>query len=311
MPTTPDVTDSGVRQRDPALGIKAIPQRHPGRWLAATVVAVLLASLIYSAVTNPRYQWQVVAQWLTAETIVSGLLMTLKLTAISMVIGIVAGIVVAVMRGSTNRLLSRVAGAYIWFFRGTPLLVQLVFWFNLSALYPRIGLGVPFGGPDIATFDANVVITPMMAAILGLALNETAYMAEIVRAGISSVPAGQLSAASALGMTRLQTMRKIVLPQAMRVIVPPTGNQTISMLKTSSLVSVLAIPELLYSSQIVYARTFQTIPLLIVASIWYLVMTSILTVAQSYLERRFSPDADRPEGRRAARRARALTGEAA
>ncbi|MEU4230004.1 amino acid ABC transporter permease [Nonomuraea sp. NPDC026600] len=281
----------------PDLTIKAVPQRHPFRWLAAGLTAVLIVGVVSSAFTNPRYQWDVVARWLTDGTIISGLLLTLQLTCVSMVIGVLMGIVLAVMKGSKNKLLASTSSGYIWFFRGTPLLVQLVFWFNISALYPRIAVGLPFGGPDLLSLDANQVITPMTAAILGLALNEAAYMAEIVRAGILSVPPGQIQAANALGMTGLQTTRKIVLPQAMRVIIPPTGNQTISMLKTSSLVSVLAIPDLLYSAQIVYSRTFQTIPLLIVASLWYLLVTSLLTVAQSYVERHFSPDADRPDRR--------------
>jgi polar amino acid transport system permease protein len=279
---------------DPPAGeleIRAIPPRHPWRWAAAAVVVLLAAMLVHSMLTNPRYQWDIVFSWLFAKTIIRGLLLTLQLTVISMLVGIALGIVFAVMRGSENKLLSGAAGGYIWFFRGTPLLVQLVFWFNLSALYPRIGIGIPFGGPQLTSLDANALISPMTAAFLGLALNEAAYMAEIVRAGIVSVPHGQVQAATALGLTRMKTMRRIVLPQAMRVIIPPTGNQTISMLKTSSLVSVLAIPELLYSAQIVYSRTFQTIPLLIVVSLWYLLLTSLLTVVQGRIERRFSPDA--------------------
>jgi polar amino acid transport system permease protein len=279
------------------LTIDATPRRRPGRWAAAGVVLLLLVMLAWSALTNPRYQWDVVRDWFTARTIVTGLLVTLQLTAISMAIGIVLGIVLAVMRGSANRVLSSSAGTFIWFFRGTPLLVQLIFWYNLSALYPRITVGIPFVGPELVALDANTIITPMTAAVLGLALNEGAYMAEIVRAGILSVPRGQVLAAAAIGLTPMRTMQKIILPQAMRVIVPPTGNQVISMLKTSSLVSVLAIPELLYSAQIVYARTFETIPLLIVASIWYLIMTSVLTVGQGFLERRFSPDTERIPGR--------------
>lgn len=267
--------------------IRAIPARHPWRWVGAALVVLLAAMLVRSILTNPRYEWDVVFSWLLARTIMRGLLLTLALTAVSMLAGILLGVLLAVMRGSPNRLLSGAAGVYIWFFRGTPLLVQLVFWFNLSALYPRIGIGIPFGGPEWASLDANALISPMTAAFLGLALNEAAYLAEIVRAGIVSVPAGQIQAAVALGLTRRKTMRQIVLPQAMRVIVPPTGNQTISMLKTSSLVSVLAIPELLYSAQIVYSRTFQTIPLLMVVSIWYLLLTTALTAVQGRIERRF------------------------
>jgi polar amino acid transport system permease protein len=187
---------------------------------------------------------------------------------------------------------SSASSFYIWFFRGTPVLVQLLFWYNIAALYPKIALGIPFG-PAFVHADANTLITPFTAAILGLGLNEGAYMAEIVRAGIISVDAGQSDAAQSLGMTRLQTMRRIVLPQAMRVIIPPTGNETISMLKTSSLASVIVVTELLYAAQLIYSVNFKTIPLLIVASIWYIVCTSVLYVGQYYLERHYGRGAAR------------------
>jgi polar amino acid transport system permease protein len=219
--------------------------------------------------------------------VLDGLVVTLELTVIAMAIGIAGGVVLAVMRLSPNPLISGASWLYVWFFRGTPVLVQLLFWSFISALYPKISLGIPFGGPELVSGDANRIITPFVAAILGLGLNEAAYMAEIVRAGILSVEEGQTDAAQALGMTRLQTMRRIVLPQAMRVIIPPTGNETISMLKTSSLVSVIAYKELLYSVQLIYAVSFLQIPLLIVASIWYLVITTLLSIGQYYVERRF------------------------
>lgn len=213
-------------------------------------------------------------------------MLTIELTAISMAIGIVLGVVLAVMRLSTNPLVSSASWIYIWVFRGTPVLVQILFWNYIGALYPRISLGVPFG-PQFFHVSANSLITPFAAGILALGLNEGAYMAEIVRAGILSVDEGQTEAAHALGMTRLQTMRRIVLPQAMRVIIPPTGNETISMLKTSSLVSVIALSELLYSAQLIYAVNYRTIPLLIVASLWYLILTTLFSVGQYHLERRF------------------------
>ena len=197
--------------------------------------------------------------------------MTIELTVIAMAIGIALGVLLAVMRLSPNPLVSSASWLYIWFFRGTPVLVQLLFWYNIAALYPKIALGIPFG-PAFVHADANTLITAFAAAILGLGLNEGAYMAEIVRAGIISVDEGQTDAAQSLGMTRLQTLRRIVLPQAMRVIIPPTGNETISMLKTTSLASVIAVTELLYSAQQIYAVNFKTIPLLIVASIWYLAL---------------------------------------
>jgi polar amino acid transport system permease protein len=273
--------------------IQAVPVRHPGRWVAAVVIALLVAIIVDSVVTNPRFGWSTVGHYLFSSRILHGLLLTLLLTLVSMVIGIVLGVVIAVMRLSPNPLVSGFGGFYVWFLRGTPVLVQILFWFFISALYPKISIGVPFGGPEAFSFQANSVITPFVAAILALGLNEGAYMAEIVRAGILSVDEGQGEAAQSLGMTRLQTMRRIVLPQAMRVIVPPTGNETISMLKTSSLVSVIAYPELLYAAQLIYSVNYRQIPLLLVASIWYLVVTSILSIGQYFLERRFGRGSSR------------------
>jgi polar amino acid transport system permease protein len=204
----------------------------------------------------------------------------------------VLGTILAVMRLSPNPLVSAASWVYIWFFRGTPVLVQLLFWFFIAALYPTIALGVPFG-PQFVHIDANAAITAFAAAILGLGLNEAAYMAEIVRAGILSVDEGQTQAAQSLGMTRMQTMRRIVLPQAMRVIIPPTGNETISMLKTSSLASVITVAELLFSVQQIYDVNYRTIPLLIVASIWYLIVTTVLSIGQYYIERYYGRGAAR------------------
>jgi polar amino acid transport system permease protein len=234
-----------------------------------------------------------VGQYFASKSVLTGLLVTLELTAIAMAIGIVLGIALAVMRQSPSPIVSGSAWVYIWFFRGTPVLVQLLFWEFISALYPKISLGIPFVGVTFIHGSANTIITGLTAASLGLGLNEGAYMAEIVRAGILSVDEGQTEAAQSLGMTRLQTMRLIVLPQAMKVIIPPTGNETISMLKTTSLVSVISYQELLYTVQLIYGRTFQIIPLLLVASIWYLIVTSILTVGQYYLERFFARGATR------------------
>ncbi|HET9114657.1 MAG TPA: amino acid ABC transporter permease [Gaiellaceae bacterium] len=237
---------------------------------------------------NKRFEWSVIRQYMTDPTILRGLVTTLELTALSMVIGIVLGVLLAVMRLSPNALVSGLAWLYIWFFRGTPVLVQILFWFNIAAVYPRFGVGLPFGGPQLTHLNFTTLITPFIAGVLALGLNEGAYMAEIVRAGLISVDEGQTEAAQALGMSRLLTMRRIVLPQAMRVIVPPTGNETISMLKTSSLVSVIAVVELLYAAQIIYARTYQTIPLLIVASLWYLICTTVLSIGQYYVERHYA-----------------------
>jgi polar amino acid transport system permease protein len=272
--------------------IKAIPVRHPGRWIAAAIILVLSAAVAKSVVTNPRFQWGIIGDYFTSSRVLHGLVTTLELTVLCMAIGIVIGVLLAVMRLSPNPLLSGASWLYIWFFRGTPVLVQILFWGYISALYPQLSLGIPFG-PQFVHFSANSVISPFVAGMLALGLNEGAYMAEIVRAGIISVEEGQTEAAQSLGMTRLQTMRRIVLPQAMRVIVPPTGNETISMLKTTSLVSVIAVTDLLYSVQLIYAVNYRTIPLLIVASIWYLIVTTILSFGQYYLERYFGRGAAR------------------
>jgi polar amino acid transport system permease protein len=273
--------------------IRAVPVRRPGRWIAGAVVALLAVVLVESAATNPRFGWNVVAEYFLSDRVLRGLGMTLVLTAIAMVVGIVLGVLLAVMRLSANPLVAGGSWLYIWFFRGTPVLVQLLFWSNIAILYPRLGLAIPFGGPDLLSADSNRVVTPFLAAVLGLGLNEGAYMAEIVRAGLLSVDEGQTEAGHALGMTRLQTLRRIVLPQAMRVIIPPTGNETISMLKTSSLVSVIAFTDLLYAAQLVYSVTYEVIPLLIVASLWYLVVTTLLSIGQYYVERRFGRGSSR------------------
>jgi polar amino acid transport system permease protein len=262
--------------------IRAVPVSHPGRWVAAVIVAAIVVRFIVSIVTNDKFQWHVVGTYLFSSRILHGFLVTIELTAVAMAIGIVLGVLLAVMRLSPNPMISGASSTYIWIFRGTPVLVQLLFWNFISAVYPTISFGIP--GIDIS---ANSLITGFVAAMLGLGLNEGAYMAEIVRAGILSVDEGQSEAAHALGMTRLQTMWRVVLPQAMRVIIPPTGNETISMLKTTSLVSVIAYTELLYAGQLIYAANYKQIPLLIVVSLWYLAGTTVLSIGQWFLERRF------------------------
>jgi polar amino acid transport system permease protein len=285
--SSPEVTEPGRPEE-----IRAVPVRHLGRWVAAVIVLVVAVALVRSAATDPHFEWSVVGEYLFDPRVLSGLRVTIELTVIAMAIGILLGVVLAIMRLSPNPLVSGGSWLYIWFFRGTPVLVQLLFWYNIAALYPKIGLGIPFG-PSFVHPDANALITPFTAAILGLGLNEGAYMAEIVRAGMISVNEGQSDAAQSLGMSRLQTLRRIVMPQAMRVIIPPTGNETISMLKTSSLASVIAVPELLYAVQNIYSTNFKTIPLLIDASIWYIVCTSVLYVGQYYLERYYGRGATR------------------
>jgi polar amino acid transport system permease protein len=276
--------------------IQAVPVRRPGRWIAAAIVLVIAASLVRSVITNSNFQWHVVGQYLFDHRIVHGVLVTLELTVISMVIGILLGVLMAVMRRSPNPVVSGASWLYIWFFRGTPLFVQLLFWGFFGALYKTIDIGVPFG-PSFIHLNTNATITLFVAALLGFGLNEGAYMAEIVRAGIISVDEGQTEAAQSLGMGRIQIMRLIVLPQAMRVILPPTGNETISMLKNTSLAVAVGggVFELLTQAQHIYDATYQTIPLLIVACLWYLAMTSVAYVGQYFIERRFGRGFSRAE----------------
>ena len=271
--------------RPPA--IQAIPVRHPWRWVAAVVVLALAAAVVYTFATAPDLDWSVVGTFLFFPQIMHGVLVTLALTAIAMIIGITLGVILAVMRLSVNPVVSSVSWFYIWFFRGTPVLVQIFFWFNIGSILPLLHIGIPFTHL-VWVGTTNKIVTPFLAAILGLGLNEAAYMSEIVRAGIISVDTGQTEAAQALGMVRVLVMRRIVLPQAMRVIIPPTGNETISMLKTSSLAYLATVSELFFVQKEISNFNYDIIELAIVASIWYLAMTSVLTFGQYYLERYFA-----------------------
>ncbi len=275
--------------------IDAVPLRHPWRWVTAIVILVLAGLFLYGAATNPAYRWSIYFEYLFNERVLRvGLLNTLQLTVYSMVIAIALGVVIAVMRLSPNPVLRWVAWVYLWIFRGTPIYVQLVFWGLIPTIYQNIRLGVPFG-PTFFELNLQALSIPFLLAILGLALNEAAYMAEIIRAGISSVPEGQMEASTALGMSWGMAMRRTVLPQAMRVIIPPTGNEVISMLKTTSLVTAVPFTLDLYgiASREIAAREFEPVPLLLVAAFWYLVVTSILMVGQYYLERYYSRGASR------------------
>jgi polar amino acid transport system permease protein len=289
---TTDTLERSTSDESRSAEIKAIPVRHPGRWVATAIVLFLAVAIGNSMASNSRFEWDIVGHYFTSSRILHGLVLTIELTVTAMAIGIALGILLAVMRLSPNPLVSGASWLYIWLFRGTPVLVQILLWYNIAALYPRFALGIPFG-PTFAHVNASSVITPFVAGMLALGLNEGAYMAEIVRAGIISVPEGQTQAAQSLGMTRLLALRRIVLPQAMRVIVPPTGNETISMLKTTSLVSVIAVTELTYSAQLIYSVNYRTIQLLIVASIWYLIVTTLLTMGQFYIERYFGRGASK------------------
>jgi polar amino acid transport system permease protein len=236
---------------------------------------------------NRNFDWPTVAEYLFKELTLNGLVVTLYLTAASMIIGIVGGVLVAVMSLSDNYVLRLVSGLYVWFFRGTPVLVQIIFWGFLGALFPHIVIGIPFTDIVLVDIETSRAISSTTAAVLALGLNEIAYASEIVRGGIKSVDAGQYEAAASVGLGPVTTMRRIVLPQAMRVIIPPMGNEVIGMLKTTALVSVIAGRDLLTNLQTVYGQTYEVIPLLTVASIWYLTVTSILSLFQRRLERRF------------------------
>ncbi|GAA1975442.1 amino acid ABC transporter permease [Nocardioides panacihumi] len=261
--------------------------RHPWRWVAVAVIVLYAAVLVRFLVTNDALRWDLVRGYLFETSVLRGVVTTLKLTVVAMLVGAGLGTLLAIMRLSENPVLRWTSGIYVWFFRGTPILVQLLGWYFLASVLPEISLGIPFG-PSFASWSTNDVVTPFMAAILGLGLNEAAYMAEIVRAGIGGVDPGQAEAAEALGMSPAQSYRRIILPQASRLIIPPTANETITMLKQSSLVVVLGMLDLTGTAQAIYSRNFQQIPLLLVASIWYLALTTILTYVQMRLERRMS-----------------------
>ncbi len=268
-------------------GLRIVANRHWGRWASAAVVIAVLALVLHSMLDNPRFEWDVVAANLTEESILNGVLMTIKLTLISVVFGFAGGTVLALMRLSSNPVLVGVSWAYTWFFRAVPMLVQLFLWYNIAALYPRLVLSLPWVG-EVWSATTNEVISPFSAAVLALVIHQSAYAAEIIRAGIQSVGAGQLEAAKALGYRPGQIFRQTVLPQAMRTILPPAGNEVIGQLKTTAVVSVIALQDVLYSAQIIYQRTYEVIPLLLVATAWYLLMTSLLSVLQHFVEVRFS-----------------------
>ncbi|MDJ0361117.1 amino acid ABC transporter permease [Rhodococcus sp. H29-C3] len=273
--------------------IKAIPLRHPGRWVAALVVIVLFALFAYGAATNPAFGWDTYRRYLFDSRIGTGVGLTVQLTVYSMIIAVVLGVVVAVMRLSPNPVLRSAVWVYLWVFRGTPIYVQLVFWGLLPSIYKEVALGIPFS-VQFATFDLQTLSNAFVFAVIGLALNEAAYMAEIVRAGVNSVGEGQVEASTALGMSWSQTMRRTVLPQAMRVIIPPTGNELISLLKTTSLVVAVPFSGDLYGrARDISGANFEPVPLLLVASTWYLVITSVLMVGQYFLERHYSKGVSR------------------
>ena len=256
---------------------RIIPQRRLGQWTAAAAVLVLLGLAVNSVLRNDAFQWGVVADYFTSDAVLRGLWLTLWLTAVVMVLGFALGTLLAAFRLSANPVLRAVSWGYVWLFRSIPILVQLLLWFNIGALYPQI-LGV----------DTVNLLSPIAVAVIGLTLHEAAYAAEVVRGGILSVERGQLEAAQSLGLGPWRRFRRIVLPQAMRSIVPPAGNMLIGTLKGTSIVSIIAVQDLLYSAQLVYHRTYEVIPLLLVATLWYVAITSLLSVGQYYVERHYA-----------------------
>jgi polar amino acid transport system permease protein len=290
--------------------VKVVPVRHVGQWIGLAFLALFVAMLIHTifskiptgarschkvdgksrcqAILNWRFGWNSIFHYFANHLVLKGLVVTLELTAVAMAIGIVLGVFVAIMRLSRNRLLSGAAWTYTWAFRGTPVYVQILMWGAIAFLYPKLAIGIPFTHIYLVRFGANSVFTLFVAAVTALGLNEGAYFSEIVRSGLISVDEGQTEAAMSLGMSRGQTLRLVVLPQALRVIIPPTGNEVISMLKTTSLVSAIAVVELLGAVTNIYNQTFQIMPMLIMASLWYLIVSTILSIGQFYLERHFA-----------------------
>lgn len=282
------MADPHQMPKDMSSGPEIVAPPRVGHWFGLVAVGAVIAWIIYQILVNPGFQWDIVGNYMFSRSVLDGVVMTLELTALVMAIGIVIGTAVALLRMSGDPLMVFCAHAFVWFFRGIPVLVQLVFWYNLASLFPEISLGIPLGGPKFFSISSTAAISSFTAAMLGLGLNEAAYMAEIIRAGLLSVDHGQTEASKALGHRPWQTFHVVVLPQAMKAIVPPTGNQVIGMLKYTSIASVVALSELMHSVELIYSRTFETIPLLIVAALWYLVLVSILSVIQHFIENYYS-----------------------
>ncbi|MFH7594807.1 amino acid ABC transporter permease [Streptomyces racemochromogenes] len=294
MATAPSPVSPSLAEPAPAPGPgpdggppRIVPRRRTGRRLSAAAALLVFALVVRSVVLNDAFQWDVVGRYFTTSAVLSGLLLTLWLTGVVMVLGFAAGTVLAVMRLSESPVLRTLSWGYVWIFRSTPLLVQLLFWFNIGALYPTLGLAIPYG-PELFSVRTVNLLGPTLTAVIGLTLHESAYAAEVVRGGIQSVDPGQTEAAQALGLSRARTLRRIVVPQAMRSIVPTAGNMLIGTLKGTSVVSVLAVHDLLYSVQLVYNQNYRVIPLLLVATLWYVAVTTVLSAGQYYVERYYA-----------------------
>jgi polar amino acid transport system permease protein len=283
------VQTGSAPQAEPVRAAPVVVPAKPygaGSLAGAGATLLILGGIGWVAFTNDNLGWPTFAAYFFSWPILTGVGMTLVLTFISMAVAVILGTLLAIMRMSHNPILRTSAAGYAWFFRGIPVLVQLIFWYNIALLFPTISLGVP-GMKPLVSVQTNAVVTPFVAAILGLGLSMGAYMAEVVRGGIISVGAGQLEALRSLGMTRAQGMRRVILPQAMRVVLPPMGNELIGLLKWTSLASVIAVSEVMHEASLVYARNFQVIPLLLVAAAWYLLITTLFSFGQEKLEQHF------------------------
>lgn len=276
---------------DPS-SLTVVRSRHPWRWLAAAAALVLVAQFVNGLVTNPGWDWPAFADYFTAPAVLRALWLTVQLTVYGTVLGFALGIALAAARLSKNPVLQTISWTYVWAFRSIPLIVQLLFWFNIAYLYQSISIGVPFG-PGLFSVDVNSTISGMAAAVIGLGLHQAAYSAEIIRGGILSVDSGQLEAAAALGLPRRRQFFRIVLPQAMRGILPNAANEVISLFKGTSIVSTMAIAELFYQVQVIYGRNGRVVPLLMVATVWYIVLTTGLSIVQYYVERHYAKGAVR------------------
>ena len=268
-----------------------VPRRYYGRYLASVVILAIVAYVVV-AFARGQIDWTVVGRFLTAKSILRGLGNTIVMTILAMALGIVLGVIVAIMRLSTNPVVQAVAHGYVWLFRGTPVILQLLLWFNLALVFPVMGI------PGLFEFRTVDIMTPFLAALLGLGINQGAYTSEVVRAGLLSVDTGQYEAAKSIGMPKLQALRRVILPQAMRVIVPPIGNELIGMVKLTSLASVIQYAEMLHSAENIYYANARVIELLMVAAVWYLVIVTVLSLLQSRVERRFARGAGRPSAKR-------------
>ncbi|GAB3607438.1 amino acid ABC transporter permease [Conyzicola nivalis] len=289
----PELVEGPLRQAQRPAGVDfgALPvvrTKHWVRWILGVVVVFVVAQLVWTLFTNAGYGWPTVAKYFFSDAILRGLGMTLLLTVVAGAIGFAVGSLLALMRLSKSPLLNAFAWSFIWFFRSVPLLVQILVWFNLGYLYPTIGLGVPFTTDYFVEAQTVTLVSAFAAAVLGLSLNQAAYSAEIIRGGILSVDAGQLEAAAALGIPQHRRITRIILPQAARSIIPNAFNEIIGLLKGTSIISVIALAELFYVSQVIYNRNQQVIPLLLVAVLWYMILTTVLSIAQFYVERYYS-----------------------